>query len=44
MNKKSIEVKNKINGQLKRYFSIIKQMVRHFIKFNKMDTKKPHKN
>ena len=44
MNKKPIEVKNKTNSQLKRYFSITKQMVKYFIKFNKTDTKKPHKN
>ena len=44
MNKKPIEVKNKTNSQLRRYFSIKKQTVRYFIKFNKTDTKKPYKN
>ena len=44
INKKLTEVKNKINSQLKRYFSIIKQMVKYIIKFNKMDIKKPYKN
>ena len=44
MNKRPTEVKSKTNGQLKKYFSIRKWTVRYFIKFNKMDTKKPHRN
>ena len=32
INKKPIEVKNKINSQLKRYFSIIKWVLRNYIK------------
>ena len=44
MNKISIEVKNKINSQLKEYFSMIKQMAKCIIKFSKTDTKKLYKN
>ena len=44
MSKKPIEVKSKINGQLRKYFSTIKQTVRCFTKFSKIDTKKPYKN
>ena len=40
INKKPTEIKNKINGQLKRYFNTIKQMVKYIIKFNKINTKK----
>ena len=43
MSKKPIEVKNKTNSQSRKYFSIKKQTVRYFIKFNKIDTKKPYK-
>ena len=44
MNKKPIEVKSKINSQLRGYFSTIKQIISYFIKFSRIDTKKPYKN
>ena len=44
MSKKPIEVKSKINGQSRRYFSIKKWTVKYFIKFSRTDTKKLYKN
>ena len=44
INKKPIEDKNKTNSQLKKYFSIIKQTVKYFTKFNRTDIKKLYKN
>ena len=42
--KRFIEIKSKTNGQLKRYFSMIKWIVSYFIKFSRMDTKKLYRN
>ena len=39
MNKIYIKDIKKTNSQLRRYFSIIKQIVNYFIKFNKKDIK-----
>ena len=44
MNKKPIRIKNKTNSELKKYFNIIKQIVKYFIKFSKINTKKLYKN
>ena len=35
-----IEIKNRTNSQLKKYFNITKQIINYFIKFNKKDIKK----
>ena len=44
INKIYIKDVKKTNSQLKKYFSIIKQMVNYFIKFNGKDIKKLYKN
>ena len=44
INKRPIKVKNKINGQLKKYFNIIKQIAKYIIKFSEISTKKLYKN
>ena len=44
INKRPIKVKSKINGQLKRYFNTIKQIVKYITKFSRISIKKLYKN